>query len=101
MIKLVHRHNGKIPLISDFVIMWTTTVDVNDLFLIHMILFPTARTLVAILFVAIQSLSRKNFTRMWESYNTYRLIRCFGWSKAAVFVLPWLFANQLSSLIGV
>lgn len=44
MIKLVHRHNGKIPLISDFVIMWTTTVDVNDLFLIHMILFHTART---------------------------------------------------------
>lgn len=39
MINLVHRHNDEVPLLSDFgVIMWTS-VDLTDLFLIHMINF--------------------------------------------------------------
>lgn len=43
MINLIHRHDDEIPLLSDFgVIMWIS-VDVTDLFLIHMTNFIIAR----------------------------------------------------------
>lgn len=43
MINLIHRHNDEVPLLSDFgVIVWIS-VDVTDLFLIHMTNFIIAR----------------------------------------------------------
>lgn len=36
MINLVHRHNDEVPLVSDFGVTTWTSVDVTDLFLIHM-----------------------------------------------------------------